>query len=163
MRYHNITHDDMLNGDGLRVVLWVSGCDHHCEECHNPVTWDIDGGIEFGELDKQELMEYLGKDYTAGVTFSGGDPLHPQNRDEVGVLIENVKKQHPNKDVWIYTGYEWDDVKDLPFMMHVDVLVDGEYKKDMRTSGIRWRGSENQKIIDVQKSLALDAIVLWKE
>lgn len=163
MRYHNITHDDMLNGNGLRVVLWVAGCEHHCDECHNPITWDIDGGIKFSEEDKQELMTYLGKDYTAGVTFSGGDPLHPANRSEVERLIIEAKTAYPNKDIWIYTGYQWDEVKDLDLMKLVDVLVDGEYKKELHKPGLHWCGSVNQKIIDVPKSLELDTIVLWKE
>lgn len=163
MRYHNITHDDMMNGDGLRVVLWVAGCDHHCDECHNPITWDIDGGIEFAEADKQELMTYLSKDHTAGVTFSGGDPLHPANREEVGQLIKEAKAKYPEKDIWVYTGYHWEEVKDLPYIKYVDVLVDGEYEKSLSKPNLHWCGSTNQKIIDVPKSIELDTIVLWKE
>ena len=114
MRYHNITKDDMLNGDGLRVVLWVAGCEHHCPNCQNPVTWDINGGLEFDEAAKKEIFDELEKNYVSGITFSGGDPLHTQNRKDVGALIEEIKEKFPNKTIWIYSGYDWQDVKDLP-------------------------------------------------
>ena len=113
MRYHNITKDDMLNGDGLRVVLWVAGCEHHCPNCQNPVTWDINGGLEFDEAAKKEIFDELEKNYVSGITFSGGDPLHTQNRKDVGALIEEIKEKFPNKTIWIYSGYDWQDVKDL--------------------------------------------------
>ena len=93
MRYHNITKDDMLNGDGLRVVLWVAGCEHHCPNCQNPVTWDINGGLEFDEVAKKEIFDELEKNYVSGITFSGGDPLHTQNRKDVGALIEEIKEK----------------------------------------------------------------------
>ena len=160
MRYHNITKDDMLNGDGLRVVLWVAGCEHHCDECQNPVTWDICGGIEFDEAAKQELFEELKKDYITGVTLSGGDPLHTKNRKDVGELVNEISEMFPDKTIWVYTGYEWQDVKDLPFMNKVDVLVDGKYIKAQRDVKLPWRGSSNQKVIDVKKSLELGKIVL---
>ena len=93
MRYHNITKDDMLNGDGLRVVLWVAGCEHHCPNCQNPVTWDINGGLEFDEAAKKEIFDELEKNYVSGITFSGGDPLHTQNRKDVGAFIEEIKEK----------------------------------------------------------------------
>ena len=92
MRYHNITKDDMLNGDGLRAVLWVAGCTHKCKGCHNPVTWDIEGGIPFDDAAKEELFEAIKPDYISGVTFSGGDPLHPANHVEVAVLAKEIKE-----------------------------------------------------------------------
>lgn len=95
MRYHNITKDDMLNGDGLRVVLWVAGCEHHCPNCQNPVTWDINGGLEFDEAAKKEIFDELEKNYVSGITFSGGDPLHTQNRKDVGAFIEEIKEKFP--------------------------------------------------------------------
>ena len=101
MRYHNITKEDMLNGEGLRSVLWVAGCTHHCKNCQNPITWDINGGIPFDEDAKQELFESLDFDYVSGLTFSGGDPLHPQNREEVFKLAKEVKEKFPNKTVWV--------------------------------------------------------------
>lgn len=160
MRYHNITKDDMLNGDGLRVVLWVAGCEHGCSECQNPVTWDICGGIEFDEAAKQEIFDELSKDYVTGITFSGGDPLHTKNRADTGKLINEISEKFPDKTIWVYTGYEWQDVMQLPFIGKVDVLVDGKYVKQLRDVKLPWRGSSNQKVIDVKKSLELNKIVL---
>ena len=112
MNYHNITKDDMLNGDGLRVVLWVAGCTHHCQGCQNPVTWDVAGGLPFDEAAEKELFEALAKPYCSGITFSGGDPLHPFNRDEVFRLAKKIRKELPEKTIWLYTGFLWEEVKD---------------------------------------------------
>lgn len=164
MNYHNITKDDMLNGDGLRTVLWVSGCNHHCDECQNPQTWDIDSGIHFGVEDEKELFSYLDKDYCSGITFSGGDPLHPANRNVVARLCRRFRYRYDNiKTIWIYTGYLWEDVKDLPIMDYVDVLVDGPYMKQLRDVTAEWVGSTNQRVIDVQASLVLERVVLYEK
>lgn len=160
MRYHNITKDDMLNGDGLRVVLWVSGCEHACPECQNPVTWDIDGGLPFDDSAKQEIFDELDKPYISGITFSGGDPLHTRNREDTGNLISEIRSKYPNKTIWVYTGYEWQDIKDLPFMDKIDVLVDGRFEIALKDVNLPWKGSSNQKVIDVKKSLELEKIVL---
>lgn len=163
MRYHNITHDDMLNGDGLRVVLWVAGCTHHCVECQNPVTWDIQGGIPFDEAARQELFTDLEKDYISGITFSGGDPLHPDNRGEVEALIREIKARYPRKTIWLYTGFEWDSIQELPFMPLIDVLVDGPFELEKRDVQLHWRGSSNQRVIDVKESLRTGNVLLWSE
>ena len=162
MRYHNITKDDMLNGEGLRSVLWVAGCTHHCKNCHNPITWDINGGIPFDEDAKQELFESLDFDYVSGLTFSGGDPLHPQNREEVFKLAKEVKEKFPNKTVWVYSGFLWDDFKNNPNMKYFDVFCDGEFVEELKDVRIPWVGSSNQRVIDVQKSLANKEVCLYK-
>lgn len=163
MRYHNITHDDMLNGDGLRVVLWVAGCTHHCPQCQNPITWDIDGGIPFDEAAHEEIMQDLQKDYISGITFSGGDPLHPDNRAEVAKLITEIRANYPQKTIWLYTGFVWDAIKDLPFIKEIDVLVDGPFLIDKRDVKLHWRGSSNQRVINVKETLRLGQMVLWSE
>lgn len=160
MRYHNITKDDMLNGDGLRVVLWVAGCEHRCPSCQNPVTWDINGGLEFDEAAKQEIFDELKKDYISGITLSGGDPLHIQNREDIGKLIAEIAEKFPQKTIWIYSGYEWQDVKALPYMQNVDIMVDGGFVERFKDNSLPWRGSSNQKVIDVKKSYAIGKIVL---
>ena len=101
MNYHNITKDDMLNGDGLRVVLWVAGCSHHCKGCHNPVTWNENDGLNFDQNAKNEIFEQLDKDYISGITFSGGDPLMFCNREVVGDFIKEIKLKYPNKSIWL--------------------------------------------------------------
>ena len=153
MRYHNITKDDMLNGDGLRVVLWVAGCSHCCRECQNPVTWDPDGGLPFDEAAKQELFEQLEKPYISGITFSGGDPLHAANRLGVRNLMSEIKSRYPDKTIWLYTGDVWENIFHYPMMQFVDVLVDGEFKVELKDAKLLWKGSGNQRVIDVQKSL----------
>ena len=153
MRYHNITKDDMLNGDGLRVVLWVSGCSHCCKGCQNPITWDVNGGVVFDESAKQEIFDQLDKPYISGITFSGGDPLHSANRMDVRTLMAEIKEKYPNKTIWLYTGDVWENVMHYPMMRYVDVLVDGEFMIEKRDIKLMWKGSSNQRVIDVQKSL----------
>lgn len=160
MRYHNITKDDMLNGDGLRAVLWLSGCEHACKGCHNPITWDVNGGIEFDNTARNELFDLLEKDYISGVTLSGGDPLHPANINEVSLLINEIRETFPEKTIWLYTGYHWDEIKMLPFIKNIDVLVDGEFVQELKDEKLHWKGSSNQNVIDVKKSLEAGQIVL---
>ena len=143
MRYHNITKDDMLNGDGLRVVLWVSGCDHCCKECQNPITWDLNGGLLFDDAAKKEIFAQLDKSYISGITFSGGDPLHPANRLDVKNLMEEIHEKYPDKTIWLYTGDVWENVMNYPLMQYVDVLVDGEFMIDLRDPKLQWKGSSN--------------------
>ena len=160
MRYHNITKDDMLNGDGLRVVLWVAGCAHACPGCHNPVTWDPEGGLPFDEAARQEIYEELEKDYVSGITFSGGDPLHPANMQGVTELARQIRSDFPDKTIWLYTGSTWDEVRDLEVIRYVDVLVDGPFREDEKDSTLEWKGSANQQVIDVQKTLKTGEVVL---
>lgn len=160
MRYHNITKDDMLNGDGLRVVLWVSGCTHKCKNCHNPVTWDIHGGLEFDQEAKKELFEALAKPYITGITLSGGDPLHPANCADVTALIQQIRETFPQKTIWMYTGFCWDEVNTLEAVQNVDVLVDGPYIEELRDPKLHWRGSSNQRVIHVKESLEKNEVVL---
>ena len=160
MNYHNITKDDMLNGDGLRVVLWVSGCTHCCDGCQNPETWDLSSGIEFDKAAHDELFEALKPDYVSGITFSGGDPLHPFNREEILALAKELKEKMPEKTVWLYTGFLWEEVKDAIDLSNIDVLVDGEFKQELNDNNLKWIGSSNQRIIDVQATLKEGNIVL---
>ena len=178
----------MNNGDGLRVVLWLSGCSHHCYNCQNPQTWNPDSGIPFDESAKQEIFTELSKDYISGITFSGGDPLHENNLDEVLKLVKQIRISYPNKTIWLYTGFTWDSImnykstnkfteKDVLFNFHIkkdlemiqrkniiklcDVLVDGEYIEKQRDLSLKFRGSKNQRVIDVKQSLAQNKIILY--
>ena len=153
MRYHNITKDDMLNGDGLRVVLWVAGCSHYCRECQNPVTWDPNGGLFFDEAARQEIFDQLDKPYISGVTFSGGDPLYSANRMDVQNLMAEIKEKYPDKTIWLYTGDSWEKIYQDPAIQYIDVLVDGEFQADQKDAKLLWKGSSNQRVIDVPKSL----------
>ena len=156
MRYHNITKDDMLNGDGLRVVLWVAGCSHSCKDCHNPVTWDPNGGLYFDESAKAELFEELKKDYVSGITFSGGDPLHIANVNDVTELSKEIRETFPEKTIWLYTGSTWEEVRRMEIVRYLDVLVDGEFVFAKKDPLLCWKGSSNQRVIDVQRTLAAE-------
>lgn len=163
MNYHNITKDDMKNGDGLRVVLWVAGCSHHCPNCQNPVTWDPDDGILFDKNARKELLDIVSQDYISGITFSGGDPLFESNREEVYELIEYIKSVYPNKTVWLYTGYTFNDLKKfvpIGILNKIDVIIDGPYIEKFRDTTLKWRGSSNQRVINVRKTIDTGNIVL---
>ena len=162
MNYHNITPVDMLNGEGLRVVLWLSGCEMHCHNCHNPETWDPDGGLPFTKETVNELMGYLNKDYISGITFSGGHPLHEKNAKEVLNLMACIKKTLPRKTIWVYTGYNYSDilVKAIKsqsgtldyirgkILLLADVICDGPYIDEQSDTQVHWVGSKNQRVID---------------
>ena len=156
MRYHDITKEDMRNGDGLRVVLWVSGCSHKCPGCQNPVTWDPEDGLLFDDAARQEIYEQLEQEYISGITFSGGDPLFFGNRKEVGELITQIRERFPDKTIWIYTGYCWEKVRHLSFMKEVDVCVDGRFLMEEKDNRLRWKGSRNQRVIDVKATFAAE-------
>lgn len=160
MRYHNISKDDFLNGDGIRAVLFVSGCTHHCPECHNPVTWNKDGGLEFDESAKQELFEYLSRPYVTGITFSGGDPLAMYNREEVLALIKEVREKFPNKTVWVYTGWTKEELQQQGFWdslaPNIDVIVEGKFVKDLKSTAYHWAGSTNQRILRKESDFLLN-------
>lgn len=157
--YHNITKFDMLNGEGIRVVLWVSGCEHACVGCQNKQTWSHSSGIPFMNENLSEIYEELDKDYVSGITFSGGDPLSFKNRDFILSLAKHLKDKYPNKNIWCYTGYLYEDIKDLKKLNYIDVIVDGKYIKDLDKIKPQWRGSSNQRIIDVKTSLKENRIV----
>ena len=149
--------------DGLRVVLWVAGCSHGCKECQNPITWDECGGIPFDEKAKNEIFEELEKPYISGITFSGGDPLYTKNREEIGNLIQEIHEKFPNKTMWLYTGYLWEEIKELSYIDKVDVVVDGRFMIEKKDQKLKWKGSSNQRVIDVKKTIEKQDIVLHCE
>lgn len=166
----------MNNGDGLRVVLWLSGCSHHCYNCQNPQTWNPNSGIPFDESAKQEIFNELSKNYISGITLSGGDPLCENNLSEVLSLVEKIRNLFQNKTIWLYTGYLWENLINVNCPLDsewenrilrksiielCDVLIDGEYIDEQRDITLKWRGSSNQRVIDVKQSLTQNKIVLY--
>ena len=141
----------------------MSGCNHRCDECQNPITWDVNNGVEFDEDAEKELLDDLKKNYVEGVTFSGGDPLHTQNRDEITRLAKKIKDEFPSKDIWLYTGYLWEDIKDLEIVKYIDVLVDGPFKKEVKDIKLHWKGSANQRVIDVKKTIDSGKVVVLED
>ena len=159
----------MLNGDGLRVVLWLAGCSHHCQACQNPITWDANDGLIFDEEAKREVFSELGKSWCSGLTLSGGDPLYVGNRKDVSLLVSEIKSKFPDKNIWCYTGYTWEElmkqVKDdenLKIILNnVDVLLDGRFVLSLALEKLHYVGSSNQRIIDVRSSLDTGNIDLY--
>ena len=154
MRYLNITSPDVNNGLGFRVTLWVAGCSHHCKGCHNPETWAYNQGKKLREI-KDELFEKLSYPYIQGLTLSGGDPLSQNNISllELYLLLKKIKKKFPDKDIWIYSGDVYEDIVKHKFknlvLSQCDVLVDGPYRYALRDTSLPFRGSSNQRIIDL--------------
>lgn len=160
MKFYNIVKDDMLNGDGVRAILFVSGCTHHCPECHNPITWNKNGGVEFNEVAKAELFAELDKSYVSGITFSGGDPLATFNRDEVLDLIKEIKEKYPDKTVWVYSGYTKNELIEQGFWdklaLHIDVIVEGKFEIAKLDINYNWAGSTNQRILRKESGFTIN-------
>lgn len=147
MNYQGITLTSFNNGKGMRTVLWVSGCEHHCKGCHNPHTWDVNSGRPFDEGAKEVIFRELRRTWSDGLTISGGDPLHPSNIPDVTALAKEVKEKFPDKTIWLYTGYLFEEVKDLEVMKYIDVVVDGEFIEELADESYKYAGSRNQRII----------------
>lgn len=158
-----ITKCDIANGPGCRVTLWVSGCEHHCLHCHNQNTWALNSGQEFTYESMEKLLSDLAPDYISGLTFSGGDPLHPENCSTVMLIAKICKEKFPNKTIWLWTGYLWEEVKCLYGIQNIDVLIDGEFVESLKDLSLKWRGSSNQRVIDVKKSIESNEVILYKE
>lgn len=163
MNYQKFSENDIANGPGVRVTLWVSGCNHQCSGCHNPQTWSPSSGIPFDEKAVSKLYQLLSRNYIRGLTISGGDPLYPANRETLTKLVASIRNSElANKDIWVWTGYLWEEVKDLPIIKYIDVLVDGPFVQDLKDITLFYSGSSNQRVIDVQKSLNSKKLILIK-
>lgn len=162
MNFGKLNKTDIANGPGVRVSLFVSGCRNRCKGCFNPETWDFDYGEKYTADTFVEICSALRADHIAGLSILGGDPFEPENRLEVEATCATIKQNYPTKNIWIYTGYLYEDLKDLPVMRFVDVLVDGPFIESEKDLRLAFRGSRNQRIIDVQASRRAGSVVLWK-
>lgn len=173
MKYASIKKIDVSNGVGVRVSLFVSGCTHHCLGCFNPEAWDFDYGDDFTNKELDEIITYLNHDHINGLSILGGEPLEIENQKGILPLVKKVKKTYPTKDIWIYTGYlfdkeimdnmynKYDETKEL--LNYIDVIVDGRFDINKKNLKLLFRGSSNQRIIDVKKSLKNKRIVLHEK
>lgn len=171
MNYGNIKKNDIANGEGVRVSLFVSGCTNHCFNCFQPETWDFEYGQPFTEQTKQEILDALQPSYIQGITLLGGDPFEISNQEELVKLLRAIKEKYPNKNVWAYTGFILD--QDLlnggrrhglhtdEMLSYIDVLVDGPFINDQKNISLKFRGSENQRVIDLKKSLKEQEVILY--
>lgn len=153
MKYLEINKCDAANGPGIRISLWPSGCNIHCEGCHNKGSWNPERGKDFTAETMEEILKLLEPDHIAGLSILGGDPMFPANRECISEICKTVKEKYPNKYIWIWTGYKFEIVKDEPAMKYIDYCVDGPFILSQRDVTLKFRGSRNQRIIDVQKSL----------
>lgn len=158
MNYAKIVPCDIANGEGVRVSLFVSGCNHHCPGCHNPQTWDANAGQPFTEETLDELIELLRPDYIQGLTLTGGDPLYPENRETIRKILLRMKKEFGcKKDYWVWTGYAWEDLlrqqDAIGVLIRTDVLIDGPFIEEQKDISLPYMGSKNQRVINVKKSL----------
>ena len=163
MRYAKIRKMDISNGPGIRVSVFVQGCTFNCKNCFNPETHDFNGGKEFTGEKLEEVLNLCNRDEVVGLSLLGGEPLHPNNIEGTTLIAKSFKEKYPHKTLWVWTGFLFDDVKDKEIMKYVDVLVDGRYVDDLHDFTLKWRGSSNQRVIDVQKSLKQNKIVLHKD
>ncbi len=173
MKYAKIKNCDVANGPGVRVSLFVSGCNHHCKNCFNKEAWDFNYGEEFTEKQEKEIIEDLKPDYITGLSLLGGEPFEQPNQEGLVPLIKKVKQTYPNKKIWCYTGFTFDKqileqmigkeqrqtTKEM--LENIDYLVDGRFVEELKDPKLRFRGSSNQRIIDVKKSLEQNEIVIW--
>lgn len=169
MNYADIKRIDTANGEGVRVSVFVSGCNHHCEGCFNQCAWDFNYGNKFTDAEIDKVLEYLDHDYIKGLSLLGGEPLEPSNQAGLLPLVKKVKEKFPDKDIWCYTGFNFEkDVvdkmaKESPvsneLIHYFDVVVDGKFEKDKKDLKLRFRGSSNQRIIDVPETLKEHKIV----
>ena len=164
MRYASMRSLDISNGEGVGVSLFVQGCLRHCKNCFNPETWSMAGGQEFTAEIRKEFLELVSRSYITRVTFIGGEPLLNANLEEITSLSQEIKNKYPDKKQWLYTGYKWEDIMKDPrqynAIQNLDVLIDGEYIDELRDHRLIYRGSRNQRVIDVQASLSNDKILL---
>ncbi len=173
MNYSAIKKCDVANGPGVRVSLFVSGCTHHCKGCFNAETWDFNFGKEYTKEQEDEIIELLKPEYIKGFSLLGGEPFEPTNQRVLVGLLRRIKETYPEKTVWCYTGYLLDDellgesrarceVTD-EMLSYIDILVDGEFKEDLKDLRLRFRGSSNQRIMDLKETLAAGKIIWWKD
>lgn len=169
MNYASIKYNDIANGDGVRTSLFVSGCSHHCKGCFNSVAWDYDYGEEFNTSVMADIINSLKSEFISGLSILGGEPLDPKNMEQVMDIVVTTKILYPEKPIWVYTGYTFEDINSSNYYIYktildnIDVLVDGKFDEELKDISLRFRGSSNQRIIDVQKSLKQNKTILYIE
>ena len=163
MRYHQLRKMDISNGPGIRVSIFVQGCTFHCKGCFNPETWDFKGGMELTDDVIDKLLIDADKNYIRGLSILGGEPLHPSNIEGVTNIAKKFKEKFKDKDIWLWSGFLFDDKKDEEIFKYLDVVVDGQFKIEEKDPRLSWKGSKNQRVIDVKKSLKSKKIVLYED
>lgn len=152
MRYNLIRKMDISNGPGVRVSIFMQGCSFHCKNCFNQETWDFEGGQEFTDDTINKVLELSDKKEVKGLSILGGEPMHPTNIEGTTKLAKAFKEKYPEKSIWAWSGFKYEDIKDNDVFNYIDVLVDGQYKDELHDPTLKWRGSSNQRVIDIKES-----------
>lgn len=161
MRYNLIRKMDISNGPGVRVSIFMQGCSFHCKNCFNKETWDFEGGKEFNDDTIENVLNLCSQSHIKGLSILGGEPMHPNNIDGTTKLAKAFKEKYPDKNIWVWSGFKFDeDLKNKEVLNYIDVLVDGIYNDELHDPTLKWRGSSNQRVIDVQKSIKNNEINL---
>ena len=160
MRYNLIRKMDISNGPGVRVSIFMQGCNFHCKNCFNSETWDFEGGKEFTDDTVNKVLDLSNKDHIVGLSILGGEPMHPVNIEGTTKLAKAFKEKYPNKDIWVWSGFRYEDLKGKDVFKYIDVLVDGQYVDELHNPTLKWRGSSNQRVIDIKETLKNNDIVL---
>lgn len=163
MRYNKIRKMDISNGPGIRVSIFMQGCSFHCKDCFNSETWDFKAGKEFNDEVINKVLDLASLPHIVGLSILGGEPMHPINREGTIKLAKAFKKRYPNKDIWVWSGYLFDELKDIEGLSYIDTLVDGRFVLEQANPTLKFRGSSNQRVIDVKKSLEAGNVVLRSE
>ena len=163
MRYNKIRKMDISNGPGIRVSIFMQGCSFHCKDCFNNETWDFKAGKEFNDEVINKVLDLASLPHIVGLSILGGEPMHPNNREGTIKLAKAFKKRYPDKDVWVWSGYLFDELKDIEGLSYIDTLVDGRFVLEQANPTLKFRGSSNQRVIDVKKSLKAGNVVLRSE
>ena len=163
MRYNKIRKMDISNGPGIRVSIFMQGCSFHCKDCFNSETWDFKAGKEFNDEVINKVLDLDSLPHIVGLSILGGEPMHPNNREGTIKLAKAFKKRYPNKDIWVWSGYLFDELKDIEGLSYIDTLVDGRFVLEKANPTLKFRGSSNQRVIDVKKSLEAGNVVLRSE
>ena len=163
MRYNKIRKMDISNGPGVRVSIFMQGCHFHCKDCFNEEAWDFNGGKEYTDETINRVLELCEKEYIVGLSILGGEPIHPKNIEGTTKLAKLFKEKFPNKNLWIWTGFLFEDIKSNEVFNYVDTLVDGQFKTELFDPRLKWKGSSNQRVIDVKKSLKNNKVIIIEE
>lgn len=163
MRYNKIRKMDISNGPGVRVSIFMQGCTFNCKNCFNPETHDFAGGTEFTEETINHVLKLCENDYIEGLSILGGEPMHPKNIEGTGRLAKTFKQKFPNKTVWVWTGFLFENLKNSEAVKYIDVLVDGQFVEELHNPLLKWKGSSNQRVIDVQETLTNGKVVEIKD
>lgn len=163
MRYNKIRKMDISNGPGIRVSIFMQGCSFHCKDCFNNETWDFKAGKEFNDEVINKVLDLASLPHIVGLSILGGEPMHPNNREGTIKLAKAFKKRYPDKDIWVWSGYLFDELKDIEGLSYIDTLVDGRFVLEQANPTLKFRGSSNQRVIDVKKSLKAGNAVLRSE